>query len=306
MDAELWCERFCQHLRVLNYSEATVSTYRLETGHFCDFLGGRGVEEPNQIRREDVTSYQILLHHTRKANGEPLKSSTQSSKIGAVAAFLRYLYEERFILANPGQHLRRPKIPDTLPPGVPDEEQVLKLLETPDTSTVKGLRDRAVLEVFYATAIRNAELRALRISDLDLHRLELDVRCGKGGKGRRLPLGEPVAAWIEEYLTRSRPALVRNPQEDALFLNVWGDPLKADVLCSLVRRNAKAAKLGMKVTAHILRHACATHMLARKAGLRHLQQLLGHKLASSTERYTRVEISDLREVFLQCHPRENF
>jgi integrase/recombinase XerD len=234
-----------------------------------------------------------------------LKAATQSNKITAVLAFLRYLYEERLILANPGQHLRRPRVPDSLPPDVPDEEQVLKLLQTPDTSTVRGLRDRAILEVFYATAIRNAELRALRISDIDLHRLELDVRCGKGGKGRRLPLGEPAAAWIEEYLTRSRPALVRELQDDTLFLNTWGGPLKADVLCKLVRRNAEAAGLGMRVTAHILRHACATHMLARKAGIRHLQQFLGHKLATSTQSYTRVEISDLREVFLQCHPREN-
>lgn len=305
MRAEHWCELFSEHLRVLNYSEATVQTYRLEVRSFCEFLDGRGVEEPSGIRRDDVLSYQILLHHSRKANGEPLKASSQSNKLSAVVAFLRYLFEEKLVLSNPAQDLRRPRVPDSLPPDVPDEEQVMRLLNTPDTKTVKGLRDRAILEVLYATAIRNAELRALRLEDVDLHRLELRVRCGKGGKGRQLPLAEPVAAWVEEYLHWSRPALVRNPSEESLFLNVWGGPLKADVLCSLVRRNAKASKIGVRVTAHVLRHACATHMLARKAGLRHLQQLLGHKDASSTERYTRVEVSDLREVLLQCHPREN-
>ena len=305
MNAALWCERFCEHLRVLNYSEATVYSYGLEVRAFCEFLSGRGLEEPPEIQREDVTSYQILLHHARKENGEPLTASTQSCRLGAVLRFLRYLYEHDFTLANPGRHVRRPRTPQSLPPGVPDEEQVLQLLEQPDTNCPEGVRDRAILEVLYASALRNAELRALRIEDLDLHRLELTVRCGKGNKGRRVPLTEPAACWLEAYLSKGRPALVRELADDTLFLNRWGRPLRGESLAEIVARHAAAAELPVKVTPHILRHACATHMLARKAGLRHLQRFLGHASASSTERYTRVEVSDLREVVLQCHPREN-
>ena len=305
MDAELWCDRLGEHLRVLNYSEATVYSYLLEVRAFCEFLTERGVYEPSGIRREDVTSYQLLLHYARKVDGAPLSASTQRGRVGAVLVFLRYLYEGSFILANPGRHVKRPRVPDALPPEVPDEEQVMKLLETPDTQTPEGVRDRAILEVLYACAIRNAELRALAIADIDLYRLELLVRCGKGRKWRRVPMGEPAAVWLEAYLSKGRPAMLREPSEDRLFLNRWGRPLRGESLSEIVRRHAEAARLPMKVTPHILRHSCATHMLARKAGLRHLQRLLGHASASSTERYTRVEISDLREVFLRCHPRES-
>jgi len=305
MNAKLWCDRFREHLRVLNYSEATVYGYCLEVRAFCEFLSGRGVNDPSGIQRDDVTSYQILLHHSRKDNGEPLAVSTQSGRLGAVLRFLRYLFEHGFVLADPGRHVRLPRKPQSLPPDVPDEEQVLRLLEQPDTESPEGVRDRALLEVLYASALRNAELRALRIEDLELHRLELKVRCGKGNKGRRVPLTEPAACWLEAYLSKGRPALLREFSQDTLFLNRWGRPLRGESLAEIVSRHATAAELPVKVTPHILRHACATHMLARKAGLRHLQRFLGHASASSTERYTRVEISDLREVILQCHPREN-
>ena len=305
MNSERWCGKFREHLEVLNYSRATVYGYGLEVRLFCEFLAERGVMQPTEIRREDVTSYQLLIHQSRKPDGKLLASATRSSKIGAVLAFLRYLYEQGFILADPGRHVKRPRIPDSLPPDVPDEEQVLALLEQPQTSRPQGRRDRAILELLYASALRNAEVRALNIEDVDLHRLEVVVKCGKGGKGRRVPLSEPAAVWLEEYLVEGRPALEREYSGEVLFLNAWGRPLKGETLCEIVRRHAEAAELPMKVTPHVLRHACATHMLARQAGLRHLQRFLGHANSSSTERYTRVEVSDLREVMMRCHPRES-
>lgn len=305
MDSKLWCERFSEHLRVRNYAEATVYSYQLEVRSFSDFLSGRGVNEPSEICRDDVKAYQLLLHHSRKSDGKPLAATTRCSKIGAVLSFLRFLYEQDFILSDPGRQVKRPRVPDSLPPDVPDEEQVLKLLEMPDTETPGGVRDRAILELLYASALRNAEVRALIVEDLDLHRLEVLVKCGKGGKGRRVPMSEVAAIWLEAYLVKGRPMLQRDLQVESLFLNSWGRPLKGETLCDIVRRHAEAAELSVKVTPHVLRHACATHMLARKAGLRHLQRLLGHVNVSSTERYTRVEVSDLREVMMQCHPREN-
>lgn len=233
-------------------------------------------------------------------------ASTRRGKVSAVLAFLRYLYEEKLILANPGADIRRPKALDLLPPELPDEEQVLKLLETPDTSTPHGLRDRAILEVLYGSAIRNAELRSLNLTDLDLHRLAIRINLGKGRKGRLVPLSEPAAVWIEAYLQKARTVLVRDTStNDAVFVNTWGRRLSNEMLGKIVRDLGKVAKLPMRVTPHILRHACATHMLARQAGIRHLQHLLGHACPSSTQRYTRVEITDLREVYLRCHPRES-
>jgi len=304
MKIELWLERFCEHLSLLNRSEKTIYGYRLETRLFLEFLVECGVGDVSEIRRDDVNSYRVKLHGARKANGEPLNIKTQSAKLGAVFSFLRYLYSEQFILANPARDLKLPKVPDSLPAELPDEEQVLKLLETPDTTEPLGLRDRAILELLYSSALRNSELRALRMGDIDLHRLEVRIRRGKGQKERVVPLGEPAAVWSEAYLTRSRPHLARDTTDDVLFLNQWGRPFTSEVLANTVSRHAVAARLPMKVTPHVLRHACATHMLARKAGLRHLQRLLGHASTTTTERYTRVEVSDLREVFLRCHPRE--
>lgn len=305
MNAELWGERFRLHLELLNRSEKTVQGYLIELRLFCEFLGEREVLEPAEIRREDVTAYRVLLHGARKSNGEPLTIKTQNSKMGAVFSFLRYLYEEKFTLVNLGQGVRLPSVPDSLPAELPDEEQVLKLLEQPDPSTPSGRRDRAILELLYSSGLRNAELRALKTGDVDLHRLEVRVRFGKGKKERCVPLGEPAAAWMEEYLARGRGLLAREGSGDVLFLNRWGRPMQSESLAELVKRHGQEAGLPMKVTPHILRHCCATHMLARKASVRHLQQMLGHSSSEVTDRYTRVEISDLREVFLRCHPRES-
>lgn len=305
MNGALWCERFREHLRVLGYSEATAYSYGLQVRAFCGFLAERDINEPTGIRQEDVTAYRLWVHHARKTDGSPLSASTRGSKVGAVLVFLRYLAEEGFVLADPGRHVKRPRVPDSLPPEVPDEEQILTLLEQPQTSCPQGRRDRAILELLYSTALRNAELRALKLSDVDLQRLELVVRCGKGQKGRHIPLGEPAAAWLQEYLVHGRPALAGDSSDDTLFLNSRGRGLQAETLCDIVRGHAQSAGISVKVTPHVIRHACATHMLARKAGLRQLQRFLGHATAASTERYTRVEVSDLREVLERCHPRES-
>lgn len=305
MNFELWSERFRLHLELLNRSERTIEGYLIEQRLFCEFLAERGVTEVSEIRRDDVVAYRVDLHSARKPGGEPLAMKTQNSKLSAVLSFLRYLYQEKFLLANPAEGMNLPSVPDTLPPELPTEEQVIKLLEQPDPNSPSGRRDRAVMELLYSSALRNSELRTLNVGDVDLHRLEVRVRFGKGQKERRVPLGEPAAAWIEAYLAGGRNFLVRETSADVLFLNRWGRPLQGESLAEIVKRHAENAKLPMKVTPHILRHCCATHMLARKASLRHLQQMLGHSSSTVTERYTRVELSDLREVFLRCHPRES-
>lgn len=304
MNSELWRERFDEYLRLRGFSERTREGYGLELRLFLRFLQDHQVNEVSEIRRQDIDAYRVRLHHWRKRNGEPLSLSAQGTKIGAVLSFLRYLHETKLILVNPGHGVRLPKVADKLPAALPDEEQVLKLLEAPDISTPLGLRDRAVMELLYSSAIRNTELRFLEVGDLDLARLEVRVESGKGRKGRVVPLGEPAAHWIEAYLRDGRPWLLREPFPATLFLNSLGRVLSREVLAEMVREHAQKAELPGKVTPHTLRHCCATHMLTRRAGLRHLQQLLGHASADTTKRYTRVEISDLREVHQRCHPRE--
>jgi integrase/recombinase XerD len=304
VNVALWLERFDDYLSHRGFTENTRQGYRYTVRRFLEFVSNRGLCAVAEISRADVDAYRVHLHHWRKTNGEPLAMTAQAAKLGAVLAFLRYLHDEKLILANPGHGVRLPKKPDKLPAALPDEEQVLKLLETPDVSTPLGLRDRAILELLYSSALRNTELRLLELHQLDLVRLEVRIESGKGRKGRLVPLGEPAAQWLEKYLSQGRPWLVRDPDTKPVFLNSLGRVLSAELLAEIVRDYAQAAELPNKVTPHTLRHACATHMLARRAGLRHLQQLLGHASADTTRRYTRVEISDLREEHRRCHPRE--
>ncbi len=304
MNVALWRERFDEYLRLRGFSERTREGYGLELRLFLGFLEDREIHQVTEIRRDDIDAYRVRLHHWRKPDGAPLSLSAQAAKLGAVLSFLRYLHEAKLVLVNPGHGVRLPKVPDKLPPPLPDEDQVVKLLETPDVSTPLGLRDRAIMELLYSSAIRNTELRLLEVSALDLVRLEVRIENGKGRKGRVVPLGEPAAYWIEVYLRDGRPWLVRDPDTKPVFLNSLGRGFSTELLAELVREHAQKAGLPGRITPHVLRHYCATHMLARRAGLRHLQQLLGHAPADTTKRYTRVEISDLREVHLRCHPRE--
>jgi integrase/recombinase XerD len=300
----LWLERFDEYLELRGFTGKTREGYGYALRQFLRFLGDRGLTDVSEISRGEIDAYRVHLHHCRTRSGRPLSLAAHTGRLSPVLSFLRYLHQERLILANPGFGVKLPRVPDKLPPPLPDEEQVLLLLEAPDVSTPTGLRDRAIVELLYSSAMRNAELRALDVEHLDLVRAEVRIECGKGQKGRLLPLSEPAAQWLETYLRDGRPWLAREAQTRALFLNTLGRRLSGELLTDLVRELAQKAKLPGKVTPHVLRHCCATHMLARKAGLRHLQQLLGHASADSTRRYTRIEISDLREEHRRCHPRE--
>ena len=304
MKVDLWLERFDEHLRLRGFTDRTREGYGYALRFFLRFLGDRGLVDVSEITRAEVDAYRVHVHHCRTRDGRPLTLAAHSARVSPVLSFLRYLHSERQILANPSLGVKLPRVPDKLPPPLPDEEQVLQLLEAPDVTTPAGLRDRAIVELLYSSAMRNAELRALDVEHLDLVRSEVRIECGKGQKGRVLPLGEPAALWLELYLRDGRPWLTRDTETRALFLNSLGRRLSGELLSDLVRELGQKASLPGKVTPHVLRHCCATHMLARKAGLRHLQQLLGHASAESTRRYTRVEISDLREVHQRCHPRE--
>lgn len=306
MNAELWGVRFEEYLRARGRAERTIGGLLCDMRHFLEFLGDRGVTEPHQLTRQEVEAYQVSLMHRRKPNGDPLALRSRVSKMSAVLRFLQFLYQTKAVLVNPGRDIRQPRLPRKLLPKLPTAEEVTRLLEAPDVSTPLGLRDRAILEVLYSSAIRNGELRRLRLEDVDLERLELRLHESKGRKSRVVPLGEHAAAWTEEYLRSGRAYLVRGREPGFVFLSLRGKDLSVSTLTTMVTGYAKAAKLPGKVTPHTLRHCCATHMLARRAGIRHLQELLGHAAPETTQLYARVELSDLRAEHQRCHPRESF
>lgn len=305
LDIELWLERFADHMRGYRRSEETVVSYRNQVRCFLRFLDSRGLESPAALSKKDLEAYQVSLEHIVTVNGTPLKLTSKNNKISITRAFIKFLRRTNVLMTDPARDLVCPRPPKTILAELPTEEQILNLLEAPDVSTPLGLRDRAILELFYSSALRNAELRLLKVGDVDSGRLQVRVYRGKGGRGRVVPLGETAAAWVDEYMAKARPGLVCKKEHGFMFVSYKGYPLECRRLCELVKRNAKAAKLPMKITPHTLRHACATHMLQNNVKFRHLQEFLGHVVPSSTQIYTRVEISDLKEAHQNYHPREH-
>ena len=307
MDSPLWQRRFTEHLRLCRRSEATIVTYLVELRVFLDFLGHRGLSTPHQITRGDVEAYQVSLGHRLKANGEPLATVSKERRVSIVRAFVKFLRGAGVLLTDPTADLVRARLPQRLLPELPTEDEMMALLEAPDVTTPLGLRDRAMLEILYSSALRSGELRGLQVGDVDLARQQLRVGRAKGGRSRLVPLGEHAVAWVEEYLKSARPLILGKREHGYLFVSFRGGPFKkAGHLGNIVTGYAVAAGLNKHVTPHTLRHCCATHMLARKAGLRHLQEMLGHASPSSTQIYTRVELSDLKEAHRLYHPREGF
>ena len=300
---EKWKRKFEEHLLLRGFAVRTSQSYVAELGPLFKFLTGQGVTKLSEVNRDCLESYRRHLYYWR-FRGKRLAMSSQSNRISAVKAFFAYLTEAQFLLLDPAQSLKIPKKSETLPRELLSEEETEKLLLQPDITTVLGVRDRALLELLYGTGIRNTELRELELNGVDLSRCELFVARGKGNKSRRLPLAEETAAWLESYMLQARPKLAQASSGSIFFLTSTGNGLHRGQLIKIVRSLAQSAGLEKKVTPHVLRHCCATHMLRRGAGVRHLQVLLGHADINATQRYLKVEVGDLRRVVTQYHPRE--
>ena len=184
-----------------------------------------------------------------------------------------------------------------------DIRRIVRILHVPDTRTKPGLRDRAVLEVLYSSGIRNAELRALRVHDVDTADGSLVVFRGKGNRDRVVPLGREACRWVAEYLTQVRSHWVRHRSTATLFVTDGGKPLDFSNLNKMVKACARKAGVTKHLWVHTFRHACATHMLKNGADIRYIQKLLGHRSLTSTQIYTQLDIRDLKRIHQKCHPR---
>jgi integrase/recombinase XerD len=193
-----------------------------------------------------------------------------------------------------------PRLPKTLPRALLGVAETEAILTAADPATPEGLRDRAMLELLSA-GLRRTELARLRRYDADLARRLVFVREGKGRKDRVAPIGERACAWLDRYLVQARPRLLGHSSE-ALFVTDWGEPVTPERVADTVRRAKARAGVDKPGAAHLLRHACATHMLDGGADVRHIQALLGHASLATTERYTHVAISKLQEVHARTHP----
>jgi integrase/recombinase XerD len=266
------------------------------------WLEERGIPLPS-VRSEDLLAYQSDLMALRKTDGTPYSSGNLALRIGAVKSLFRFLFRGGYLLSDPSGILEYPRREQRLPRGVLTREEARKLVEAPETSTPFGLRDRAILETFYATGIRSSELRDLKCADVDTEDLILRVVLGKGKKDRNVPLTRAAAEAIEAYLRDGRPHIQGAMKTPRLFVARRGGRMYGSLLNELVQTAARKAKIEKHATCHTLRHSVATHLLKGGADIRHIQALLGHSSLAATERYTHVEISDLSRVLRRAHPR---
>jgi len=226
---------------------------------------------------------------------------TIARRLSAVRSLFAYLVAEGLVASDPSSVLATPKIPARLPNVIPDQA-LRALLEAPDSMTPAGLRDRAVLELLYATGARVSEVADLKISDLDFGQGQIRL-YGKGAKERIVPVYEVALASMRTYLQEARPKLVRSASADKVFLSTRGQPLSADAIRRLFRRYAGIAGAGTAVSPHSMRHTFATHLVEAGADLRTVQELLGHVALSTTQIYTHLSMKRLQDVHSKAHPR---
>jgi integrase/recombinase XerD len=277
-------------------SPNTLAAYRSD---LMRFIRWRRVAAPGPLTGLDVRA---LTAYVESLNESGLAPSSVCRHLASLSTFFRFLVFEGRLTDNVAKLLVSPVVWDRLP-TVLGPSAVARLLEAPNPETRLGRRDRAVLETLYATGCRASEVAGLRPTDLDL--VSGLARCvGKGNKERRVPLGSRAIAALVEYLRRDRPRLVaRRPETPNLFVSKSGRPLSRVALWSIVKRYARAAALPGDVSPHTLRHSFATHLLAGGADLRVVQEMLGHASITTTQIYTRVELSRLRSVHARFHPR---
>jgi integrase/recombinase XerD len=295
-------ERFLVALAVRNYSAATITDRRHGLSTFILWCAERGLERPNEITKPILERYQRHLYYHRKPNGEPLSFRTQAQRMVPIRAWFKWLARENHILSNPASELELPRPEKRLPALVLTADEVEAVLAVPDTGTSLGLRDRAILELLYATAIRRGELVNLKLFDADYARAALIVRQGKGNKDRVLPIGERALSWLAAYRDDVRPGLIAGRDCMALFLSRQGNPLDPKRLSEKVRGYVKESGIGKPGSCHLLRHTAATLMLEGGADIRFIQALLGHESLETTQIYTRVSALKLAEIHAATHP----
>ena len=294
-------EEFLTSLEVeKGYSENTRVAYKNDLGQFLAYVKKNAVppvQDWGSVTKDHLVAYILSLKGERE-----YASTTVARKVAAIKSFFHFLVAEGFVKDDPTATLDSPRVKKYLPRAI-SQEDVERLLDAPGKSDEpRTVRDRAILELLYATGMRVSELVALNEGDVDL--ASASVRCfGKGGKERVIPVYPRAVQAVEAYVTKGRVRLLRQSDEKALFLNQRGERLTRQGLWLIVKGYVRQAGIKVAVTPHTLRHSFATHMLRGGADLRNVQELLGHANIATTQVYTQVSNERLREVYDEAHPR---
>jgi len=289
------------HLHV-RYAPRTPPSYMAIVHAFLAWLGTRGLELMD-VKSKDIGAYQTYLYAFRRENGKPYAAASQAGRLVVLKHLYRFLYRRGYLLHDPAADVELPRLEKRLPRVILTSAEVRKVLDKPGTKSPRDLRDRAILETFYATGLRVTELSNLTPYDIDTEERVLRVVLGKGRKDRNVPLTRAAAEAIEAYLVKGRAKLVGRDKVRFLFLDAKGGKMDRSTVNRVVRHWTAESGIKKHVTCHTFRHTVATHLLKGRADIRHIQMLLGHASLGTTQRYTRVEVSDLKKVIDRAHPR---
>lgn len=291
-------ERYLRHVSIeRGLATNTVAAYRRDLGGYLEFLAQLGITSPSAVTAREVASFARHLG-TREP---PLTTSSTARMLSSVRGFHRYLLDEGQVQVDAAADTAPPKLATRLPKAI-SIEQMAAVLGACSGDSLPELRDRALLELLYATGARVSEAVALNVDDV----FEEDVvrLFGKGGKQRIVPLGSYAREALDAYLVRARPTLaVRGHSTPALFLGIRGQRVSRQNAWLIIRAAAERAKLGVEISPHTFRHSFATHLLAGGADVRVVQELLGHSSVATTQIYTLVTADTLRDMYTTSHPR---
>lgn len=288
-------EAFLDYLnKVKNTSENTIVSYGRDLRKWENYLGSCGISEITEVTEDDLHSYIRYLEEKK------LKSATISRNIASLKAFYHYLFKHQLVKEDITDGIHAPKVEKKIP-GIMSVEDAIKLIEQPTGDKPKDLRDRAMLELLYATGIRVSELIRIKVSDVNLQVGHL--KCRDGNKERIIPFGKKAQMAIMKYLEKGRNALLLNFGTEELFINCSGQTMSRQGFWKIIKYYAKQAGIDEEITPHTLRHSFAAHLVENGADLRSVQEMMGHSDIATTQVYTMLSSNHIREVYTKAHPR---
>lgn len=297
--------QFSAWLRVKNFSPQTVRMRTCCLNHFVVWCERRAVSQVAQLTEVLVQSYLKYLESSLDRDGKTMTVNNRVTYLVALDKFVGWLLLRGLLAENPCAELAYPKRRQRLPSNVLSHAQIERVIAQADVTSRAGIRDRAIMELFYSSGIRRTELTELLMGDVDLVNGLAYIRHGKGGKVRMVPVGERACAWVNKYVEEVRTTLCAGKEQNHLFVVIpTGKPLRTGTLGLIMQRYVRQA--GYRGCCHIFRHAMATQMLEHGADIRHIQEMLGHESISSTQIYTHATTSKVTEVYTQTHPGADF
>lgn len=302
-------DKYLAWLISTGYAEATIKNGHADLEWFLRYLDMRAVSRVADITPDVLEAYALWLREKVNSyhDNRTITMTTIVHRLATLRSFCRWLQSEMVILQDPSEDVEFPVMPNRLPRLILTQDEARAVLDAPDLKSPVGYRDKALLELLYATGVRTNELVKMKVADLDFKARSVFVRKGKGNKQRLIVIPAEPMSYAREYAEKVRPRFakkMRSGDDGTLFLNYTGAKVEINGLCSLIRKNAKLAGLDKHITALTFRHSIASHLLENGMDIRFIQELLGHEKMSTTQVYTKVTLSGLRKHYNKHHPRE--